>query len=113
MSLLNTIKKASVGAVNAGNPVNVLFGTVTDANPLAVQIDQKTTLSQRFLVVPESITRLEISLQHVHEYSGGGTTETALNAPVVIRRGLAVGDKVLLLRMQGGQSYVVLDRVVS
>lgn len=48
--------------------------------------------------MPESLTELKAIL---------GSQE------VVIRKALAAGDKLLLIRMQGGQRYVIMDRVVS
>lgn len=89
-----------------------MFGTVTKAYPLEVNVDQRFTIDADFLIVPESLTPYEISLQHNHT-TDTGTTGDALTQPVVIRRGLQVGDKVVLLRMQGGQKYLILDRVVS
>ncbi|WP_339295929.1 DUF2577 domain-containing protein [Paenibacillus sp. FSL W7-1279] len=119
--MLDIIKKAAVEAVGAGNPVAIQFGTVISLSPLEVRLDQRLTLSEAFLIVPESLTRYEIDLHHTHEYtddSGTGSstkkTEPALPVkPIVIRKGLAVGDAVILLRLQGGQKYLVLDKAVS
>lgn len=111
MSLLETIKRAGVGAVEASNPVIILFGNVIKTNPLEVNVHQRLTLTEDFLMVPESLTRMEIDLKHSHTTSDGNTGD-ALTAPVVIRKGLEVGDKVILLRVQGGQRYVILDKVV-
>jgi hypothetical protein len=118
--LLNSIKQAGAGAVQAGNPVNVMFGEVVTEDPLKVRVDQRFVLTSEFLLVPESLQHFELELQHTHAYtdaSGNGTanktTEPALEDPVVIRRGLEAGDKLLLLRMQGGQQYVILDRLVE
>ncbi len=118
--LLNAIKRAGADAVAASNPVNLLFGDVKSSDPLTVMVDQRFTLTADFLIVPESLTHYEVPLRHVHSYtddSGTGsaakTTEPALpEEPIVIRRGLKAGDKVALLRMQGGQQYYILDRVV-
>lgn len=120
-NLLGTLKKAATDAVNAGNPAAVMFGEVTKTNPLEVLVDQRFTLPADFLLLPESLVHFEIHLNHSHEYtddSGSGSatkqTKPALPAkPIVIRRGLEAGDKLLLLRVQGGQQYVILDRVVS
>lgn len=112
MSMLSTIKKAGVGAVQAGNPVNVLFGTVTKTSPLEVNVDQRFTLPADLILVPESLTRYEVELQHNHSHPNG-TTGDALTTPIVIREGLQPGDKVILIRVQGGQKYVVMDKVVS
>jgi len=110
--MLEAIKRAALTAMEAAGPVAVVFGTVTKANPLEVNVDQRFTLDADFLIVPESLTRLEIDLRHVHT-APGGMTGDALTEPVVIRPGLQIGDRVVLIRMQGGQKYLILDKVVS
>ncbi|RJE84271.1 DUF2577 domain-containing protein [Paenibacillus sp. 1011MAR3C5] len=85
MSMLELIKKAGAGAVEASNPVNILYGEIVSVHPLSVRVDQRFTLPAGFLILTESLAL----------------------------RGLEQGDRVLLLRMQGGQRYVVLDRTVS
>jgi hypothetical protein len=101
----------SLGAVEAGYPVALMVGTVTSINPLEVNVDQRLTLPEDFLLLPESLTAYEIDLSHTHSYDSGTTGQSL--EPVVIRRGLEVDDVVLLLRVQGGQQFVILDRVVQ
>ncbi|GIP10388.1 hypothetical protein J1TS5_25580 [Paenibacillus macerans] len=154
MALGDLIKQLSVGANDASKPVNVLFGTVTKINPLEVNVDQRFTLDEDFLILTERLTRYEIDLKHHHTFDGGVTSDAlptpldlkhkhmiedvatsealldpidlrhnhtfegsvtgdALPDKIVIREGLKVGDTVLLLRVQGGQQYVVWDRVVK
>lgn len=83
MALLDIIKAAGLGAVDAGNPVAVLFGTVKQTNPLEVLVDQRLTLTEDLLVLLERAKVLDAN------------------------------DTVALLRVQGGQQFVVLDRVVE
>lgn len=83
MSLLETIKRAGIGAVEAGYPVAILFGTVSNKSPLEVNVDQRFILSEDFFIVPEDVRK----------------------------KVLEPGDTLLLLRVQGGQSYIILDRV--
>lgn len=83
--LLETIKKAAVDAVVASNPTSVVFGTVTATAPLRINLEQKLVLGTGQLI---------------------GTARVA-------SEGLLNGDKVILIRMQGGQQYVVLDKVVN
>lgn len=106
MGMIDIIKEASLGAVGAGNPVNITFGEVLNAEELKIKIDQKLILTKEFFIVPESLTRYEVDLTHSHNQ-----TVPALGK-LVIREGLKIGDKVLLLRVQGGQQYVILDKVV-
>lgn len=112
MSLANLIKQLGTDAVGASSPVAVLFGSVTKTNPLEILIDQRFTLDEDFLIVPEQLTRYEVDLKHRHGTSGEDTKD-ALNEKIVIREGLKVGDPVLLLRVQGGQRYAVWDKVVN
>lgn len=96
--MLDIIKKASLGAVGNTNPVAFSYGTVTEAAPLQIQVDQRFILSGNALVLPESVMECKVELE---------------GREVVVRRGLASGDRVLMVRMQGGQSYIVLDRLVN
>ena len=97
MALASLIKQASMGAYNASNPVVVMFGTITKTSPLEVNVEQRFTLTRDSLVLTERLTEYRI---------------TVAGNEIIIRRGLQVGDRVLLLRVQGGQQYVVWDRVV-
>lgn len=110
--MIEAIKKAAQDAIEASGPVAILFGVVTKSNPLEVSVDQRFSLDADFLIVPESLRRYEVDLRHSH-VTADGATEVALPDPIVIRNGLEPGDKVILLRMQGGQNYIILDRVVS
>lgn len=138
MGMIDIIKKASLGAVGAGNPVNILFGEVlnidtttletvkdeikyfnTYMNKMEIKVDQKIILDKDFFIIPESLTRYEVDLKHKHKYedstcTSNSTKETQekLLDKITIREGLNQGDKVLLLRVQGGQQYVILDKVV-
>lgn len=96
--LLTTVKQAAIAAIAASNPVNVMFGVVTNTNPLEVNVDQRFTLPADFLLIPESLNENKLVI--------GGST-------YVIRDGLQIGNKLLLLRVQGGQLYVILDRLVN
>jgi hypothetical protein len=99
MALLDSIKKAGAAAHAAGNPMAVMIGKVTKINPLEVNVDQRFTLTEDFLIVPESLTRFEAVL--------------ASSEKLLIRSGLEAGDAVLMLRVQGGQQFVMLDKVVK
>lgn len=96
--MLEAIKKAALDAITASNPVNIMFGDVRLLSPLTVNVDQRFNLTADFLIISETLTRYEITI---------GSTQ------YVIREGLKVGDKVILLRMQGGQKYLIVDKVVS
>lgn len=119
MSLIDLIKKTAIKAVESTNPVNVLFGTVSNIKPLEIEIHDKLTLTKDFLVLTERVTRYEVDLEHDHGYTDDGsqaTTQKSLKdllTKTPIRTGLIKGDKVALLRVQGGQKFIVIDKVVE
>lgn len=110
MGMIDIIKKAGVDAVGANNPVNILFGEVLSLEEFKIRIDQKLILPKEFFIIPEGLTRYEVDLEHNHNITEGISSNSLKK--LVIREGLKQGDKVLLLRVQGGQQYVILDKVV-
>ncbi len=77
------LKKAAVDAVDAQKPTTVCFGVVSGTSPLQINVEQKMTLGTLQLILTERVTE----------------------------NGLEEGDQVILIRMQGGQKYIVLDRI--
>ena len=106
MSMVDMIKKMADQSAGAKNPVDIVFGTVSSESPIEIEVHQKLKLTKEFLVMTERVTKLEIDLKHNH----GGTDALA---KVVIREGLKKGDGVVMARVQGGQQYVILDKVVD
>jgi len=105
MSIVEIAKKAALDAINASKPTNITYGEILSIDNFKIKVDQKLILDKDFFIIPESLVRHEVDL----ELNYG--SNNALGK-VVIREGLKQGDKVLLLRVQGGQQYVILDKVV-
>ena len=114
--LVHAIKDLVKQTVKSTQPMDLVFGTVTSANPLQIMINQKMVLSDEFLIltsavrdhtVPVSIEwkteETKCETMHNHEIQG--------RKKITIHNGLTRGEKVLLLRAQGGQNYIVIDRV--
>lgn len=121
--LVGIIKLAAQEAVEAGKPVKVAFGEVKTIKPLMIMVDQKLPLTEAFLVLTEAVKDHEheitvIDWQTQNASGGGGDSAFAAHAhqivgrkKIIIHNALQVGEKVLLLAMQGGQKYIVVDRV--
>lgn len=63
-------------------PADWYYGKVISLSPFQVQIDQKTVLKKNFLAVRTGVSASSFK----------------------------VGDKLILLRKQGGQEYLILDK---
>lgn len=128
--LAQLIKQMAKGQYEASKPVAVMIGKVVSVSPLKIQLDQKITLTESFLILTKAVVDYSVDMTvnhntethtHDHRYTDDNsqrTTEphTHSHAYVgtkifTIHNKLKAGDHVILLRVQGGQRYVVLDIV--
>lgn len=79
--LINEIRATVAETVEAMQPARLMPGTVTQENPLKVQLDQKLEINAKSLIVPE----------HVED--------------------LKKGNRVMILRDYGGTPYFILGRL--
>lgn len=124
--LVETLKRAAVEAMEAKKPVNVYFGEVVSAAPLKINVEQKMELGEKQLILSRNVTNFKTSISagNIKNYYYTGSTEDSGTAPVspshvhavgkievTVHNGLVVGDEVILIRQQGGQKFIVLDRI--
>lgn len=113
--ILDVIKAVALNATDQSKPVQIRYGTVTKANPVEVKVDASLTLSESAgqLLLTRNVTNYSIDVtvdleteetqEHSHEVSG--------KTSVTVHNALKVGETVVMLRKEGGQKYVVLDRL--
>lgn len=104
--LTQAIKKAATDAIKSSKPMELCFGKVISASPLRVFIDQKFEVGEKQLLVTSTLKDREITMQEMT--SQGWYTRTFR-----VNDGLKDGDSVLMVRMQGGQRYIIIDKVVD
>ncbi len=113
--ILTIIKRAAIEAVESRKPVRICFGQVVQAEPLRIMIDQKLTLEGSQLVVPEALREHEILLEADDEtdFAGEDLHSHALTGikRVKLLCALETGERVILMRMDGGQRYIVAGRL--
>ncbi|MDO4728429.1 MAG: DUF2577 domain-containing protein [Bacteroidota bacterium] len=119
---MELLKKLSKSTNEAGEPFEHRKGTVETVNPLTIRIDQKILLEEDELILTHLVRdhNVDISVsheteefeliegaptdikKHKHEYKG--------KKKIMLHYGLKVGEDVVLLKVQGGQTYIVLDK---
>ena len=113
--MINAIKRAATDAVNAGKPFALTRGQVTKTSPLTIQVDQKLILGPTQLLLTNAVRdySVDMTVDHLTENTSGGAGDAAFAAHnhAYKHLGLKAGEWVILLRIQGGQQYLVLDRV--
>ena len=114
--LVDVMKRASMDALETSQPCDLRFGTVARTSPLSVRVSAQMVLPESLLIVPEHLTDRTVNVEveweteadsgkspHTHPLTGAKKLK--------IKNGLKEGDKVALLRKQGGQTYYILDRI--
>ena len=126
---MKIIKQAGVEAVRASVPADLLFGTVQSESPLQIFINQKIILSGDEIILSRNVTDYETELsfddpdiKQIYTTWNMAETEESqqqkiafkakINHKVTIYNGLKAGERVAVLRLQGGQKFFVIDRVV-
>lgn len=124
--LVETLKRVAVEAIEAKKPVNVYFGEVVSAAPLKINVEQKMVLGEKQLILSRNVTNFKTSITggNIKNYYYTGSTTDSGTAPVspshihavgkmevTVHNGLVVGDRVILIRQQEGQKFIVLDRI--
>lgn len=109
--MLEQIKKVAAQTGEAGVPVRIMFGTVAEAAPLTVMVDSRFPITAPALIVPKELRG------HTHEVRPTVTGEAQQHTHAIAASvtepetgGLKKGERVILLRNQGGQEYLVLGR---
>lgn len=136
MELKDILQQMMQESMKSAQLADLQIGTVTAVNPLEITISASMApLRASVLYLTSGVVEKKIPLlDHVHtitvhdSYTGGGTADCASalsniacyengaalpaeNGYIIINRALAAGDKVLLLRVQNGQKFIVLSRV--
>ena len=100
--IVRSIKKAAIDAVDARQDCDFIYGQVISIEPLTISIAQGIDLTDKQLVLTKNVTDYDATV--VIE----GETRNAK-----IKNALEEDDTVVLLRKKGGQTYLVLDKVVE
>ena len=128
--LVKAMKKAARDEREASKPVNVFFGEVQAVSPLKINVEQKMVLGEAQLVLTRNVTDHMVTVtvqwnteshevRHKHTGDEGDTGYTEVphsheiegGKTLLIHNALKVGDEVILIRQQGGQKFVVIDRI--
>lgn len=121
--LVSLIKQIAVNVIMEGKPVDIQYGTVESVEPLVIRTNQKLLLEAEDVILSNMVRDHNVDMtvshqteemelienlstdykKHRHAYKG--------RKKITLHYGLKAGEKVLLLREQGGQRFLVVDRV--
>lgn len=116
------LRNVVLESVHNSQPSGIYFGTVMSLSPLKISIEQKMTLEKDDVILSRNVTDFQTNIT-VHwntENTSGGSGDASFAShnhiiegkkPITVHNALVVGDKVIIQKVQGGQKFVVLDRI--
>lgn len=121
--ILKQFQGIVLGVLNAQKLCTIVYGTVISVDPLEVKIDQKLTLKKEQLKLTRAVMDYEVDMtvDHLTENRSGGSGyaefashnhEYKGRKKFLIHNGLVDGDKVTMIRVHGGQQYLIIDKEV-
>ena len=119
----NLILEASKIANPGQDKADLLFANVISTSPLTIRLEKGLDILSKFLILSPFCRDKSITIpSHTHPIealSVGGVDIPAQNTgdnpglKIVIWRGLNVGDRVVVIRADGGQKYYILHKEVG
>lgn len=98
--LIGVIQKIVQNTIRAMKPTDKATGTVLSADPLSIQTDTSMPpLPAAALLLTDAVKERTAMVQ-------GGE-----GGSVTVAEGLKAGDRVLMLRVQNGNQYIVLSKI--
>ncbi len=99
LDLSGVIQRIVQNTVEAMKLADKATGTVESVSPLRVKTDiGMQSIPASGLILTDTVKERTVRVQ-----GGAGT--------VTIREGLKAGDRVLMLRVQNGQQYIILSKI--
>lgn len=129
--ILAVIKEAALEAVKNSSPCQVVTGVVNSAAPLQIQLNQSVLIDSKVIIVPEHLTDYETEITfddpeikqiyttwNMEETQESSRSKISFKQPsirhkITVYNSLKIGDFVVLIRAQGGQKFLIIDRMVK
>ena len=103
-------------AVEYTKPSEIYAGKVESVNPLTVRLDINVPVIEEDELILTHLVKdyeVDITVGHSTEETevAEGKHEYKGRKKITVHNGLKIGEGVLLIRQQGGQKFIVLDRI--
>ncbi len=128
---LKVIQEVSAKVYNNSEPSDIEFGTVESVEHLVIRISEMIALNENQLILTNLVKDFEVDIEVSHRTVNDDILNTLHDHPGVpqnsfdshhyhdykgrkkikIYMGLKVGEGVILLKKQGGQRRLVIDRI--
>lgn len=119
--LIQLIKEIAIDAISKDKPVEFVIGTVESVDPLRIKVNQFLVLESDCLIIPHymqadtkysfSLDRQKIQLTDLMTFETKEYEITANTQEVVSNYVFEPRDKILMLKFQGGQNFLLVSKL--
>lgn len=115
MELIDVMHMIGQQGQKAAQLTDMVFGTVTKVSPLEISVNNTTApLRSQVLLLTSNV--IEYKIPYTERTRDIVCYENGIPLPadsqwITLNRPLAVGDKVIMLKVEKGQKYIVLSRL--
>lgn len=107
--LYEAMKMVARSTMEHSDLCDLVIGYVVSLSPLEIKTADRIILKEQQLLLTSAVTEKTINVKHRHI----DTELDQLSEKLIVRDGLKKDDGVLLLRVQHGQRYIILSKVVE
>lgn len=130
--MIDAIKEVVEKLIDRKKMTKLEFGIVETVSPLTIRVEAKKLLQAEDLVLSHLVKDyyVDITVQHStdsiygswntsHSHPGAGNNTIPIDheheykgrKKILIHNGLLKGEKVAMIRQEGGQTYYIIDRI--
>lgn len=118
------MKEIARDTIENAVPAGFVEGLVTQTDPLIIQLESKIQIPADNLILTKNtcLWSVDMDVNHYTETSSGGNGDPSFEShnhaytgkkTFRVHNELSIGDNVLLGRCEGGQKFIVLDRLYN
>ena len=113
--LIDSIKTIVKNYLDSADLCDFLFGEVKSGVPASIELEaNKLMLEESFLIIPKHLTDYEQEIEVEWDTDNGGSPAhshpVSGTKKIKVKNALQLAERVILIRQQGGQKYLVIDR---
>ena len=120
--IMKVFSTTAKNAVMATKPTTIVYGKVINVDPLEIWIDQTLTIKDPNIKLTRAVMdfKVEMTVDHLTENRAGGSGDAEFAShnhayvgrkEFLVHNALVMDDEVIMIQVQGGQDYIVIDKV--
>ena len=119
--IVQLVKKIAIYAISSNKPVEFIIGVVESIEPIKIRVNQFLVLENDALIIPHymlpgnkyffNVDEQKVMLEDVETEEKKEYKMTVENQELTLDFNINENDKILMLKVQGGQRFFLLSKI--